>query len=162
MTLVAGDVLAVLLLERRGFTATDFRRFHPGGKLGAQLISVSQLMHKGAEMPIIGQETMLSAGIVEMTSKRFGIAGVVDGAGALIGVLTDGDLRRAFQAGFKDMPAREAMGRRHPPHTITADAMAAQALARMSDAQITCMFVVEESKPVGLLHIHDLLRAGVV
>ena len=162
MTLVAGDILAVLLLERRGFTATDFRRFHPGGKLGAQLISVSQLMHKGAEMPIIGQDTMLSAGIVEMTSKRFGIAGVVDEAGALIGVLTDGDLRRAFQGGFKDMPAREAMGRRHPPQTITPDAMAAQALARMSDTQITCMFVVEETKPVGLLHIHDLLRAGVV
>jgi arabinose-5-phosphate isomerase len=161
MQLVAGDVLAVLLLERRGFSAVDFRRYHPGGKLGAQLLTVRQLMHTGDELPLVCQGTMLSQGVVEMTSKRFGIAGVVDDAGVLIGVLTDGDLRRAFQGGFRDMSVDEAMGRRHPPQTITADSMAAQALARMSDAKITCMFVVDERKPVGVLHIHDLLRAGV-
>ncbi len=161
MQLVAGDVLAVLLLERRGFSAHDFRRYHPGGKLGAQLLTVRQLMHTGDELPLVRQGTMLSQGVVEMTSKRFGIAGVVDDAGALIGVLTDGDLRRAFQDGFRDMRVDDAMGRRHSPQTITADSMAAQALARMSDAKITCMFVVEERRPVGVLHIHDLLRAGV-
>jgi arabinose-5-phosphate isomerase len=161
MQLVAGDVLAVLLLERRGFSAHDFRRYHPGGKLGAQLLTVRQLMHIGDELPLVHLGTMLSQGVVEMTSKRFGIAGVVDDLGRLIGVLTDGDLRRAFQGGFRDMRVDEAMGRRHPPQTITADSMAAQALARMSDAKITCMFVVEEGAPVGVLHIHDLLRAGV-
>ena len=161
MQLVAGDIIAVLLLERRGFSALDFRRYHPGGKLGAQLLTVGQLMHKGSELPLVNQGSMLSQGVVEMTSKRFGIAGVVDESGVLVGVLTDGDLRRAFQAGFRDMPVDEAMGRQHPPHTITATGMAAQALAHMSDAKITCIFVVEDRKPVGVLHIHDLLRAGV-
>ncbi|WP_298216158.1 SIS domain-containing protein [Acidocella sp.] len=161
MQLVAGDVLAMVLLERRGFSAKDFRRYHPGGRLGAQLLSVGQLMHKGEEVPLVREGMALSDGIVEMTSKRFGIAAVVDEAGALVGVLTDGDLRRAFQGGFRDMKVDEAMGRRQPPQTITADALAAEALARMSDASITCMFVVEAGRPVGVLHIHDLLRAGV-
>lgn len=161
MQLVAGDVLAVLLLERRGFSAHDFSRYHPGGKLGAQLLTVRQLMHEQNELPLVSSGTMLSQAIVEMTSKRFGIAGVVDEAGILRGVLTDGDLRRAFQSGFADMPVDEAMGRKLPPQTLLPENMAAQALARMSDAKITCMFVVQENKPVGLLHIHDLLRAGV-
>ena len=161
MQLVAGDILAVLLLERRGFSAVDFSRYHPGGKLGAQLLTVGQLMHTGNELPLISQGSMLSQGVVEMTSKRFGIAGVIDEAGVLVGVLTDGDLRRAFQGGFHDMKVDEAMGRRHPPYTIKANNMAAQALAHMSDAKITCIFVVEDGRPVGVLHIHDLLRAGV-
>lgn len=104
---------------------------------------------------------MLSQAIVEMTSKRFGIAGVVDDSGWLVGVLTDGDLRRAFQAGFRDVRVDEAMGRQHPPHSVSPDAMAVQALAQMSEAKITCMFVVQNGRPAGLLHIHDLLRAGV-
>lgn len=161
MQMVAGDVLAVLLLERRRFSAHDFRRYHPGGKLGAQLLSVAQLMHKEAELPLVRRGTMLSQAIVEMTSKRFGIAGVVDDSGLLVGVLTDGDLRRAFQAGFTDVRVDEAMGRQHPPHSVSPDAMAAQALAQMSRAKITCMFVVQNGRPAGLLHIHDLLRAGV-
>lgn len=161
MTLVAGDILAVLLLERRGFSASDFSRYHPGGKLGAQLLTVGQLMHQGAELPLVRKGSTLSDAIVEMTSKRFGIAAVVDDEGALLGVLTDGDLRRAFQDGIHEMKVEEAMGKRQPPQTVTANAMAAQALARMSDAKITCMFVVENARPVGVLHIHDLLRAGV-
>ena len=161
MQLVAGDVLAVLLLERRGFSAHDFRRYHPGGKLGAQLLTVGQLMHKEGELPLVMLGTKLSEAIVEMTSKRFGIAGVVNESGQLAGVLTDGDLRRAFQAGFQDMQVDEAMGRRHPPQTTAPETMAAQALAHMSNAKITCMFVVQDNRPVGLLHIHDLLRAGV-
>ncbi len=159
MQMVAGDALAVMLLERKGFSARDFRRYHPGGKLGAQLLSVAQLMHKGADLPIVHKDTMLSAGIVEMTSKRFGIAAVVDEGGNLIGALTDGDLRRAFQNGFADMKVEQAMGKR--PQTVTADTMAAEVLARMNDLRITCVFVVEGHKPVGLVHIHDLLRAGV-
>ena len=159
MQLVAGDVLAVLLLERRGFSAHDVSRYHPGGKLGAQLLTVGQLMHKGDELPLVRRDMTLSQGIVEMTSKRFGIAAVVDEQGNLAGVLTDGDLRRAFQAGFVDVSVEQAMGKR--PQTVTADVLAAGVLARMNDARITCMFVVEGHKPVGVVHIHDLLRAGV-
>ena len=113
MQLVAGDALAVLLLEQRGFSAGMISAVSiPGGKLGAQLLQVSALMHTGAMLcRMIAQDATLSAGIVEMTSKRFGIAGVVDAAGGLVGALTDGDLRRAFRAGFVDQPVREAMGR---------------------------------------------------
>ena len=159
MQLVAGDALAVLLLERRGFSAHDFSRYHPGGKLGAQLLTAGQLMHKGNELPLVAQGTALSQGIVEMTSKRFGIAAVVNGHGQLTGVLTDGDLRRAFQKGFVDVAVEQAMGRN--PQTVTQDIMAAEVLARMNDARITCIFVVNDHKPVGVIHIHDLLRAGV-
>ena len=160
MQMVAGDALAVLLLERRGFSADDFGRFHPGGKLGAQLLHVGALMHTGDALPMISEDATLAEGIMEMTSKRFGIAGVVDASGALVGALTDGDLRRAFRAGFVDRPVREAMGRR--PYTLAPDALAGAALALMNEARITCVFVVSGAQPVGLVHIHDLLRAGAV
>ena len=160
MQLAAGDALAVLLLEQRGFSERDFQRFHPGGKLGARLTQLGALMHTGEELPMVQLGATLSEGIVEMTSKRFGIAGVVDAAGNLVGALTDGDLRRAFRAGFIDRPVREAMGQR--PYTMPADALAVAALARMNEARITCIFVTEAGKPVGLVHIHDLLRAGIV
>jgi arabinose-5-phosphate isomerase len=159
MQLVAGDALAVLLLERRGFTAGDFQRYHPGGKLGARLLTVGQLMHVGEALPLVRQDATLSEGIVEMTSKRFGIAAVVDAAGHLVGALTDGDLRRAFRAGFADVPVDQAMGRR--PQVMAPGDLAALALARMNETRITCIFVVDGEKPVGLVHIHDLLRAGV-
>jgi arabinose-5-phosphate isomerase len=151
--------MAILLLERRGFTPTDFQRYHPGGKLGSRLLTVGQLMHHGDALPIVRENTLLSEGIVEMTSKRFGIAAVVDGKGHLVGVLTDGDLRRAFRAGFTDILVEEAMGKR--PQVVSADALAAKALALMNDARITCIFVTEGEVPIGLVHIHDLLRAGV-
>jgi len=159
MQLVAGDALAILLLERSGFTAHDFQRYHPGGKLGARLLTVGQLMHTGDQLPVIPRQASLSRGIVEMTSKRFGIAAVVDEDGHLIGALTDGDLRRAFRGGFVDMPVEQAMGRR--PQIMSPGDLAALALARMNELRITCIFVVENEKPVGLVHIHDLLRAGV-
>jgi arabinose-5-phosphate isomerase len=160
MQLAVGDALAVLLLERRGFTAQDFERFHPGGKLGAKLLRVASLMHTGDEVPVVRVGANLSQGIVEMTSKRFGVAAVVDGDGMLVGVLTDGDLRRAFKAGFVDRPVTDAMGRR--PHVMAPDTLAAQALAEMNEARITCIFIVQGGRPVGLVHIHDLLRAGVM
>jgi arabinose-5-phosphate isomerase len=159
MQMAAGDALAVLLLERRGFSARDFQVFHPGGKLGARLLQVGALMHGGDALPIIRQDATLSEGIVEMTSKRFGIAGVVDAAGNLVGALTDGDLRRAFRQGFVERPVSEAMGKR--PYTLPSDALAVQALALMNEVRITCVFVVEGPRPVGLVHIHDLLRAGI-
>jgi arabinose-5-phosphate isomerase len=160
MQLAAGDALAVLLLERRKFTASDFNRYHPGGKLGAKLMQVNQLMHGGSELPLVRLGASLSEGIVEMTSKRFGIAGVVDDAGELVGVLTDGDLRRAFKSGFSDRPVAEAMGRH--PRVVRPDALAAQVLGQMNESRVTCVFIVEGRTPVGLVHIHDLLRAGVV
>jgi len=159
MQMAAGDALAVLLLEQRGFSAQDFQQFHPGGKLGAKLRQVGALMHTGAELPIVAVGATLSEGIVEMTSKRFGIAGVVDEAGDLVGALTDGDLRRAFRLGFVDRPVREAMSRK--PYTLPRQALAMRALALMNEASITCVFIVENGKPIGLVHIHDLLRAGI-
>ncbi|HEX3575303.1 MAG TPA: KpsF/GutQ family sugar-phosphate isomerase [Rhodopila sp.] len=160
MQMVAGDALAVLLLERRGFTSIDFQRFHPGGKLGARLTKASGLMHTGAEVPVVPTTAGLSDAIVEMTSKRFGITGVVDAAGDLVGVLTDGDLRRAFKRGFADGPVTEAMGRH--PHSVGPDVLAVEVLAQMNQSRITCIFVVENRKPVGLIHVHDLLRVGIV
>ncbi|HEY4044855.1 MAG TPA: KpsF/GutQ family sugar-phosphate isomerase [Rhodopila sp.] len=160
MQMVAGDALAVLLLERRGFTSIDFQKFHPGGKLGARLSKAVSIMHIGDELPVVPVSAGLSAAIVEMTSKRFGITAVVDAAGELVGVLTDGDLRRAFKRGFVDGPVIEAMGRR--PHSVAPDVLAVEVLAQMNRSRITCIFVVEDGKPVGLIHVHDLLRIGIV
>ncbi|HEY0424435.1 MAG TPA: KpsF/GutQ family sugar-phosphate isomerase [Rhodopila sp.] len=160
MQMVAGDALAVLLLERRGFTSVDFQRFHPGGKLGARLSKAASVMHSGDEMPVVPVTAGLSDAIVEMTSKRFGITAVIDAAGDLVGVLTDGDLRRAFKRGFVDGPVVEAMGRR--PHSVRPDVLAVEVLAQMNRSRITCIFVVEDRKPVGLIHVHDLLRIGIV
>jgi arabinose-5-phosphate isomerase len=160
MQMVAGDALAVLLLERRGFTSVDFQKFHPGGKLGARLSKAASVMHGGGELPVVPVNAGLSDAIVEMTSKRFGITGVVDAAGDLVGVLTDGDLRRAFKRGFVDGPVTEAMGRR--PHSVGPDVLAVEVLAQMNRSRITCIFVVEGRKPVGLIHVHDLLRIGIV
>jgi arabinose-5-phosphate isomerase len=160
MQMVMGDALAVCLLERRGFTSTDFQRFHPGGKLGARLSKAASVMHTGAEVPVVPVTAVLSEAIVEMTSKRFGITGVVDAAGDLVGVLTDGDLRRAFKRGFIDGPVTEAMGRH--PHTVGPGVLAVEVLAHMNQSRITCLFVVEDRKPVGLIHVHDLLRVGIV
>jgi len=158
--MVAGDALAVLLQERRGFTSVDFQRFHPGGKLGARLSKARSVMHTGAELPVVPDTAVLSEAIVEMTSKRFGITGVVDASGDLIGVLTDGDLRRAFKRGFTDGLVTEAMG--HRPHSVGPDVLAVEVLAHMNQSRITCIFVVEDRKPIGLIHVHDLLRVGIV
>jgi len=160
MQMVAGDALAILLLERRGFTSIDFQRFHPGGKLGARLSKASSVMHGGEEVPVVPITAGLSDAIVEMTSKRFGITGVVDAAGDLVGVLTDGDLRRAFKRGFVDGPVIEVMSRR--PYSVGPDVLAVEVLAQMNQSRITCIFVVEGRRPVGLIHVHDLLRIGIV
>ncbi len=160
MQMAAGDALAVCLLERRGFSALDFRQFHPGGKLGAQLKRADEVMHGGNALPLVPDTAMLSQAIVEMTSKQFGITGVVDDEGALVGVLTDGDLRRAFKQGFVDRPLAEAMGKH--PRTVPPDTLAQEVLAEMNSTAVTAVFVVDAArKPLGLVHIHDLLRSGV-
>nr|WP_249732421.1 KpsF/GutQ family sugar-phosphate isomerase [Roseococcus sp. SDR] len=162
MQLALGDALAVALLERRGFGPEDFRVFHPGGKLGARLSRVADLMHGPDELPLATPETPMADALVAMTAKRFGCLGITDPAGRLTGIITDGDLRRALQPGHALLTraAGEVMTRQ--PRSIPADALAAEALRLMNEGSITTLFVVDaERRPVGILHIHDLLRAGV-
>ena len=162
MQLALGDALAVALLVRRGFTAHDFRRFHPGGKLGARLRRVRGLMHGGDEMPLAPPDTRMDRALLIMTEKRFGCLGVVDDTGVLVGVVTDGDLRRAMGP---DLLSRDVSGvMTRQPRTIGPGALAAEALHQMNNRgrPITTLFVVDEAgHPVGILHLHDLLHAGV-
>ncbi len=164
MQLALGDAVAVALLTRRGFTAADFRVFHPGGKLGARLSRVRDLMHGAAELPLAPPDTGMAAAIVAMTARRFGCLGVQGADGRLLGIITDGDLRRGLEAGGSGAllarSAAEVMTR--APRTVRPDTLAAEALHEMNTRAITTLFVVDDaSRPVGILHIHDLLRAGV-
>ena len=156
-----GDALAVSLLERRGFSAKDFKIFHPGGKLGAMLRTVGDLMHGKDELPLVGEATPMSEALLVMTEKAFGIVGVTDASGALKGVITDGDLRRHLD-GLLTHTAGEVMTA-GPKKTAPPQMLAAEALALMSDPlpMVTVLFVVEDGRPVGILRVHDLVRAGV-
>ncbi|MGI4755234.1 MAG: KpsF/GutQ family sugar-phosphate isomerase [Janthinobacterium lividum] len=158
--LALGDALAVALLTQGSFSSDDFRHLHPGGRLGARLLRVQALMHTGDEIPLVNEDATLAEAIVRMTSGRFGMTGVVDAAGKLTGVVTDGDLRRAFASGFHDRPASSIMS--GSPRTVSPDELAHTALARMNAESITALFVVQEDRVEGVLHIHDLLRAGLV
>ena len=159
MTMALGDALAIALMEHRDFTPEHFRLFHPGGRLGAQLLSVHDLMH--TDLPLVTQGTAMGEALLTMTQSGFGVVGVTDDAGYLCGIVTDGDLRRHLE-GLMALTAKDVMTL--SPQTITPDALAAKALAVMNARQITCLFVVNATSPgtaVGILHIHDLLRAGV-
>jgi arabinose-5-phosphate isomerase len=160
LQLAAGDALAVTLLERRGFSASDFRVFHPGGKLGARLLKVTDLMHGEDSVPLVARGTPMSAALIEITGKRFGCCGVVDANGRLVGIVTDGDLRRHMSGDLLSHPVETVMTA--SPLTVAPDELASAALGRMSRTQITVLFAVREGVPVGILHIHDLLRAGVI
>jgi len=159
MQLALGDCIAIALLESKGFTALDFGVLHPGGQLGAKLKFVSDLMHHGESLPLTPAETVMSEAIVVMTEKALGCLGVVDGNGALLGIITDGDLRRHMGNGLLDRRAGEIMT--PGPKTVTPDLMASAALEIINASAITALFVVENGRPVGIIHIHDLLRAGV-
>jgi arabinose-5-phosphate isomerase len=162
--LALGDALAVALLGRKGFGPQDFAVLHPGGTLGRRLQRVEDLMHTGAAIPLVGAATPFQDTLLEITSKRLGVTGVVDTAGALIGVITDGDLRRALERveNIRTVTAGEIMTRN--PKTITASALAEQAVAVMERLSITSLFVLAggSRQPAGLIHLHDLLRARVV
>jgi arabinose-5-phosphate isomerase len=159
LQIVLGDALAIALLEARGFSATDFRVFHPGGRLGAQLRQVREIMHSGAELPIVAEGATFGEATEMISRKGWGSVIVVDGEGALAGIITDGDLRR--HAGLQpDSPASAIMTR--TPRTVVHNALLAEALEMMETAKITVLIVVEERKPVGLVHLLDLLRKGVV
>jgi arabinose-5-phosphate isomerase len=160
MTLALGDALAVALMEHRRFTPEDFRGFHPGGRLGARLATVGDLMHHGGEMPLIGPEAPMAEALIEMSRKGFGVVGVIEGD-RLAGVITDGDLRRNME-GLLARSAGAVMTR--GPRTIATTALASEALGVMNAVKITTLFATDPAapeRPAGILHIHDLLRAGV-
>lgn len=160
MTLALGDALAVALLERKGFTAADFRVLHPGGKLGHQLSMVGDLMHRGDELPLVPDTARMPEAMLAMTSKHFGCTGVVSADGVLAGIITDGDLRRHMSPELTTLPVTQVMTAR--PVTLGANTMAAEALKLMNGRQITAAFVVDDAeRPVGIVHIHDFLRSGV-
>jgi len=157
MTLALGDALAVALMEHRRFTPEHFRTFHPGGKLGARLARVQDLMH--TDMPLVAMDAPMTDTLLEITRKGFGVTGVTDGAGRLVGIITDGDLRRHMD-GLLDRRAGEVMTRN--PRSILPEALAESALAEMQGSKITSLFAVRDGVPQGILHIHDCLRAGMV
>ncbi|MFC7051927.1 SIS domain-containing protein [Hansschlegelia quercus] len=158
MQLAIGDALAVALLESRKFTPGDFQRFHPGGKLGAVLTFVRDAMHVGDMVPLAPLGTPMSEALIEMSRKSFGCVGVVDGDGALVGIVTDGDLRRHMGPNLTTMPVEAVMTK--SPKVISPDDLAASALSELQGRAITALFVVEDAKPVGLVHIHQLLKLG--
>ncbi|MCS7308036.1 MAG: KpsF/GutQ family sugar-phosphate isomerase [Aquificaceae bacterium] len=162
-SLVLGDALAMVLLELNGFTEEDFALRHPGGSLGRKLRKVADLCHRGDEVPIVLQDTPMRDVIIEMTSKGFGATAVVDEGGRLVGIITDGDLRRFVNKGgrFDHSTARDVMTTK--PKTARMEELAAEALRRMEDHNITVLIVVDQDfKPVGIIHMHDILKAGVV
>lgn len=159
MALALGDALAVALMEHRQFTPEHFRMFHPGGRLGAKLLKVRDLMH--AEVPMVEVSTPMAEALLQISARGFGVVGVADAAGALRGIVTDGDLRR-HMAGLLDLAAGDVMT--PAPRTVAPGALAEQALAIMNERKITCLLVVEpgSDRAEGILHIHDCLRAGVI
>ncbi|MEQ9607992.1 MAG: KpsF/GutQ family sugar-phosphate isomerase [Kiloniellaceae bacterium] len=166
LMLALGDALAVALLERKNFSPSDFKVFHPGGALGKRLLRVADLMHGLDALPLCGPDTVVSEAILIMTAGHFGCVGIVDGNRRLIGIITDGDLRRHMNQNILALQAADIMTPK--PRTIRANALAAEAVAFMntSTPPFLCVFVVDEAgpadRPVGILHMHDCLRAGVV
>lgn len=162
MTLALGDALAMVVMQQRGFSRDDFRRFHPGGSIGLRLMKVSELMHRGERLPLVGLDTPMAEVIMTMTSKSFGIAGVIDADGVLAGVITDGDLRRNIA---RLTTARAAEVMTHEPRVIPASTIAEDALKFLNSSKVTALFVVADDpaaprRPVGVLNVHDFLRLG--
>jgi arabinose-5-phosphate isomerase len=162
LQIALGDALAVALLERRGFKPADFQVFHPGGKIGAMLRTVGDLMHGADELPLVAGDTPMQDALLVMTNKRWGVVGVTDAAGRLVGAITDGDLRRHIE-GLMSHTASRVMTP-GPKKTVPPGMLASEALALMSDPPpaVTVLFVVDAGRPVGILHVHDILRAGVM
>lgn len=158
MQLALGDCLAIALLETKGFTAQDFKIFHPGGSLGASLKYVADVMHKGDRLPLARDNAMMSDALVTMTSKSFGCLGIIDAKGKLIGIVTDGDLRRHM--GERLVKAKTADIMTKKPKTVEPGMLAVEALEILNASRITALFVVDKGKPVGIVHVHDLLRVG--
>lgn len=160
MMLALGDALAVVLYERRGFTNADFKIFHPSGSIGARLLKVKELMHSGEEMPVVKSTMVAMDAILEMTTKRLGCVGIVEDHGTFAGIFTDGDLRRHINHDFKSITIAEIMTKK--PLVIGPEMLASEALGIMNRKAITNIFIVENDKPIGIVHMHDILRAKVV
>jgi arabinose-5-phosphate isomerase len=158
MQLALGDALALAMLEDRSFTAIDFGLLHPGGRLGALLKFAKDVMHGGQSIPLAPLGTKMSDAVVEMTAKGFGCIGIVDGDGRLIGIITDGDLRRHMRANLLEARVEDVMTR--APKTVRPEQLVSEALELLNAMKITALFVVESGRPVGIVHFHDLLRAG--
>ena len=159
MQAAMGDALAIALLESRGFTALEFAKFHPGGKLGAMLKHTSDIMHTGEAVPIKPLGTSMSEALVEMSAKGFGCVAIVDAHGKVAGIITDGDLRRKMRPDLMSLRVEDIMTAN--PKVIDRDSLASEAIELLNSMKITSLIVTEAGKPVGLLHMHDLLRAGV-
>jgi len=160
MMLALGDALAIAMLERKGFSAADFQRLHPGGELGRQLLTVKDIMHAGEAMPLVALGTGMADAILVISAKSFGCVGVADASGKLVGIITDGDLRRHMGDTLLRSTVDKVMNRQ--PKTIRHNALAAEALGRMNQQSITSLFAVDgERRPLGIVHIHDCLRAGI-
>ena len=160
MLLALGDALAIALLEGRGFTSVDFGVLHPGGKLGAMLKFTRDIMHTGDTVPLKPLGTGMSDALVEMTSKGFGCVGIVDAHGAIVGIVTDGDLRRHMRPDLVTAVVDDVMTRN--PKTIRGDLLASEALEILNSSKITALIVTDGGRPIGIVHLHDILRAGVV
>jgi arabinose-5-phosphate isomerase len=158
--LALGDALAVATLERKGFSPSDFQMLHPGGMLGRRLLRVADLMHRGEELPLAKADEKMDEALITMTAKSLGCVGIVGGEGRLIGIITDGDLRRHMGSNLLNRTVSEIMTRN--PKTIDAEALASEAVNLMNARKITTVFVLEDGYPIGVVHIHDCLRAGVV
>jgi arabinose-5-phosphate isomerase len=159
MQLALGDALSIALLESRGFTPRDFRVFHPGGKLGAALKFVRQIMHGGDQLPLVRLGAHMNDAIVEMSAKGFGCVGIIDHDGMITGIITDGDLRRHMGPRLLEATVDEVMTKR--PKSVRPDQLVSEVLELLNTSKITALFVVENGRPVGLVHMHDLLHAGV-
>jgi arabinose-5-phosphate isomerase len=160
MMMALGDALAIALFERRGFSSADFRLFHPGGALARRLLRVDEIMHKAAAIPLVAPHTRMSDAILVMSAKGFGCVGVRDAGGVLVGIITDGDLRRHMDDSLLARQAGDIM--HHQPKTIVGAALAAEALGLMNRSAITALFVIDDGgHPIGFLHMHDCLRVGI-
>jgi arabinose-5-phosphate isomerase len=159
MTLALGDALAVTMMHRKGFTKEDYKQRHPGGKLGALLLKVGDIMHDKEELPVVHADDVMKEVLITMTAKSFGCVCVVDDNRELLGIITDGDLRRKMSENLLDLTAKDVMTEN--PKTTKPEKLAAEALLVMNEKKITSLFVLENKKPVGILHVHDCLRAGV-
>ncbi len=158
MQLALGDALAIALLESHGFTALDFGMLHPGGKLGALLKTVSDFMHTGEQVPLASLGTKMSDAILQMSAKGFGCVGITDAQGALVGIITDGDLRRHMRNDLLNARVDDVMTK--APKTVRPDQLISETLDILNSMKVTALFAVQAGKPVGVIHVHDLLRAG--
>jgi arabinose-5-phosphate isomerase len=159
MQLAMGDALAIALLENRGFTAGDFRTFHPGGQLGASLTYIRDIMHSGERIPLVTSGTQMTEAIIQISKKGFGCVGVVDNDGMLTGIITDGDLRRNLKTDLLGEMVDSVMTAN--PKTVQPDMLAVGAMEILDNSSITALMVTDEGKPVGIVHFHDLLKLGV-